>query len=535
MAQTSAITLHSVSFSWPDGSTALQDLNGSFSTGKTGLVGDNGSGKSTLLKLIAGTLMPSGGHIETSAEVGYLQQSLILDREQTVAELLGVDKVLAALRAIESGSVEVADFEAVGERWDIEARTEAELSRIGFGAKDLQRRVGQLSGGEAMLLAVIGLRLADAGITLLDEPTNNLDGPSRQLLYGLLENWPGTLLVVSHDLELLERMEHTAELHAGQLATYSGGYSSYREQLGIMQDAARQAARNAEQALKVEKRQRVEAETKLARRQRQGRALQLSGSIPRMAADNLRKKSQGTAGALRSQLEAKIDTAQQAVDAAEARVRQEERISLQLPDPQVPRSRRIAEFSDGSGTHVIQGPERVALVGPNGAGKTTLLHQLLELPGARSQPLVARLHTSRVGYLPQRLDGLDEQASALDNVRAVAPAATPGDIRNALARLLLRGHSVDRSLRTLSGGERFRVYLATVLLAEPVPQLLILDEPTNNLDISSVEQLTQALAAYHGALLVVSHDTQFLASLGLDYQLYLHPGQQLQRKDPPKI
>ena len=126
------------------------------------------------------------------------------------------------------------------------------------------------------------------------------------------------------------------------------------------------------------------------------------------------------------------------------------------------------------------------------------------------------LLTDRVGYLPQRLDGLDDAASALENVRAVAPGTPPGEVRNQLARLLLRGDGVDRPVATLSGGERFRVCLATLLLAEPPAQLLVLDEPTNNLDTSSVEQLAEALDAYRGALLVVSHDYGFLRRLGID-------------------
>src|SRR6185437_3168370 len=124
--------------------------------------------------------------------------------------------------------------------------------------------------------------------------------------------------------------------------------------------------------------------------------------------------------------------------------------------------------------------------------------------------------TDRIGYLSQRLDGLDENAGAVDNVHAVAATTSPAAIRNQLARLLLRGDSVDRPVSTLSGGERFRVSLARLLLADPPPQLLILDEPTNNLDIASVEQFVEALADYRGAILVVSHDHPFLARIGID-------------------
>ncbi|WP_373283703.1 ATP-binding cassette domain-containing protein [Nocardia tenerifensis] len=223
---------------------------------------------------------------------------------------------------------------------------------------------------------------------------------------------------------------------------------------------------------------------------------------------------------MRTTLDAKVRAAQDVLDAAAARVRREEHIHLELPDPDVPRGRRIAELRDGDRTVIIQGPERVALIGPNGAGKSTLLESLL----SGRDPERAALLTDRVGYLPQRLDGLDERASALDNVHAVAVTTPPATIRNQLARLLLRGAAVDRPVSSLSGGERFRVSLARLLLADPPAQLLVLDEPTNNLDLASVDQLVEALADYRGAVLVVSHDYPFLRRIGIDTVVELEPG-----------
>ncbi|MBD5788296.1 ABC-F family ATP-binding cassette domain-containing protein [Cellulosimicrobium terreum] len=515
-ASRSAVALHDLTLEWPDGSLALDRVNGTFTTGRTGLVGRNGTGKSTLLRLVAGVLTPTSGRIDTAGEVGYLPQDLTLGHDRTVADLLGIADTLQALRAIESGDVDVRHFDAVGDDWDIEARADEALHEIGFGARDLDRRVDQVSGGEAMLVAITGLRLRRTPITLLDEPTNNLDRPTRAVLARFVDSWPGTLVVVSHDLELLEHMDSTAELRAGALEVFGGPYSAwtaYREQ---EQTAAVQAARSAQQALKVEKRQRVEAETKLARRERTGRATQRDGGIPKILAGNRASKAQASAGAMRTTMDDKVRSAQAALDAADARVRTDEHIHLTLPDPDVPRGRRIAELHDGDRTVVVQGPERVALVGPNGVGKSTLVEQLLGLAAHVPGRARGELLTQRAGYLSQRLDDLDDERSALDNVRDVAPSATPGDVRNQLARLLLRGASVDRPVATLSGGERFRVSLARLLLAEPPAQLLVLDEPTNNLDVTSVTQLAEALDAYRGALLVVSHDQGFLDRLGID-------------------
>ncbi|WP_025134803.1 ABC-F family ATP-binding cassette domain-containing protein [Leucobacter sp. PH1c] len=521
MSSSPAITLHDLSFSWPDGAPALDHVSGTLSAGRTGLVGRNGAGKSTLLRLIAGELAPSSGRIVASGEVGFLRQTLTLRADAPLAELLGIHRTLAALRAIEAGDVAQEHFDAVGDDWDIESRAGEALDQLGFAPADIDRRVGEVSGGEAMLIAIMGLRIRRTPITLLDEPTNNLDRRTRARLGELVDAWPGTLVVVSHDRELLERMEHTAELFAGRIESFGGPYSAWEAHHAQQQAAAEQAARSAQQALKVEKRQRVEAETKLARRERTAKQTQVSGGIPKILAGNRASKAQASAGALRGTLDSKVDAAQAAVDAADARVRVDERISLALPDPGVPRGRRLAEFRwDGRAT-VLQGPERTALVGANGSGKSTLLAQLVH--GGEPAPgrPTATLLTDRVGFLAQRLDGLDEAASAIENVQAVAPEVPTGTIQNQLARLLLRGEAAHRPVGTLSGGERFRVALARLLLADPPAQLLVLDEPTNNLDLASVEQLAQALDAYRGALLVVSHDFAFLERLGLDTVLEL--------------
>lgn len=526
----SAITLRDLSFEWADGSIALKSVTGSFSTGRTGLVGRNGAGKSTLLKLIAGELTPTSGRIDTSGDVGYLPQTLMLRSDATIAELLGIHTTLAAIRAVESGDVDQQHFDAIGDDWDIESRADEALDRIGFSGADLDRRVAEVSGGEAMLIAITGLRIRRTAITLLDEPTNNLDRATRAKLAEFVDEWPGTLVVVSHDLELLERMEHTTELHAGTLTTFGGPYSEWQAHQEQEQAAAQQSAKAAQQALKVEKRLRQEAESKLAQRARTAKKTQRDGGLPKILVNKRASSAQESAGAMRSTFDDKVLAAQSALDAADARVREDEHIHLVLPDPGVPRGRRIAEFADGDTSVIMQGPERVALVGANGSGKSTFIQQLLDGTEASPDRPSGRIVTEFVGHLPQRLDGLDEDASAIANVQEVAPATPAGTIRNQLARLLLRGDSVDRPVRTLSGGERFRVALAKLLLAEPPAQLLILDEPTNNLDIASVEQLAQALDAYRGALLVVSHDFAFLERIGVDTVLELDSAGRMHRR-----
>ncbi|TGD87431.1 ABC-F family ATP-binding cassette domain-containing protein [Mycolicibacterium sp. CH28] len=523
MPTDSALTLIDLDFAWPDGTVVLDHLSATLSTGRTGLVGVNGAGKSTLLRLIAGELRPTGGRIVTTGDVGYLPQTLTLGVHASIADVLGIGAKLAALRAIESGTGTEQDFETLGEDWEVEARAADALAVIGFGSADLDRTVGQVSGGEAMLLAVTALRLERAAITLLDEPTNNLDRDARSRLFDLVADWPGTLVVVSHDVALLNRMDNTAELYAHRLTSYGGGYDRWREHLDNEQAVAAQAVATAEQALRVEKRQRAVAEVRLARRNRKAQKDYANKRAPKIVMNNWASAAEVSAGKLRAERDDTIAAAAQNVQAAEARLRDDERIRVDLPDPDVPASRRLAELPGVRGPVVVMGPERIGIVGPNGIGKTALLEGLIGGRGAGRG--AGRLLTDRVGYLPQRIDGLDEQASVLDNVQAAAPATEAALVRTRLARFLLRGAAVHRPVATLSGGERFRVALARLLLADPPPQLIVLDEPTNNLDVASVDQLVDAVAAYRGAVLVVSHDDQFLARLGLDRTLSMRlPG-----------
>ncbi len=521
-----AVVLDRLSLTWPDGTVALDGVSGAFGAGRTGLVGRNGAGKSTLLRLIAGELSPTSGILSTSGEVAFLPQQLTLDVDRRVSDLLGVSAALDAVRAITAGDVDPAHFDAVGDDWDIEARAEASLAEAGLAPAFLDRTVGELSGGEAVLVAIAGIRLRRAPVTLLDEPTNNLDRDARAALAAMVQSWKGTLIVVSHDLALLELMDDTAELYGRNLSVFGGPYSEWRAWLDAEQDAAKQAEVAAAQVLRKEKRQRIEAEVKLAHRARTAKKAEVEKRVPKIIAHGRKMAAEVSAGRLRTEVGAKEDAARAAHDAAGRRVRSDASMKIELPDPDVSRSRRIAELGGPDRSWVIQGPERVALIGRNGAGKTTLLERLVsgvapdsggrapERPELRVEAL-----TDRIGYLPQRVDGLDEGLSVFENVAAAAPQVPEKELRNRLARFLIRGGTTDRPVSALSGGERFRVALARLLLTDPAPHLVVLDEPTNNLDLDTVDQLVEALRAYRGAVLVVSHDDAFLARLDLDLTL----------------
>ena len=504
----SSIVLRDVSFAWPDGAVVLDQVSGAFGRGRTGLVGANGAGKSTLLRIIAGILTPTSGSVITSGVVDYLPQDVTRRSGTTVSDLLGITAIRRALRAVERGSTDSTDYDTIGSEWDIEDRALAVLDALGV-PDDLDRPASSLSGGEAMLTAISGVQLRRADIALLDEPSNNLDIDAREGFYDVVRGWRGTLVVVSHDRELLDLMDETTELRDQMLTSYGGTYSEFRQWQRVQQDAAIQALRTVEQALKKEQRERVKAEERIAHSERQGRKGRENRKYVPAVVNDRRNSAQKAQGSRRASADARVDAARELVKAAGLAVRDDDRIKVDLPDPHLARSKRIATLEGRGGAgYVIQGPQRIALIGPNGVGKTTLLENLL--------PAIP----VRFGYLPQRIV-LDEDTTVLDLVSRTSPTVPPPELRNRLARLLIRGTMVDRRVGTLSGGERFRVALSGLLLADPPNELVILDEPTNDLDIASLEQLIDALSAYRGALLVVSHDQQFLNRLNVDVRLRL--------------
>ncbi|MGW2492471.1 ABC-F family ATP-binding cassette domain-containing protein [Streptomyces sp. NPDC001606] len=524
------LTCTALSFAWPDGTTVLDGLDLAFGPGRTGLIGVNGSGKSTLLRLLAGELVPVAGAVKATGEIGYLPQNITLDTTLRVDEALGIAGRRAALHAIESGDTSEEHFEAVGDDWDVEERALATLGELGLGHLGLDRTVGEVSGGESVLLRLAALLLRRPDVLLLDEPTNNLDLYARRRLYQAVGSWPGILVVVSHDRELLDLVDQIAELRSGEVTWYGGGFSAYEDALAVEQEAAERMLRVAEADLRKQKRELVDAQVKLARRKRYGQKMWDSKREPKIVMGARRRAAQESAGKHRILHEERLAEAKERLDVAVEAVRDDDEIRVELPYTAVPPGRQVLTLEDLELAHGVRvpgildlrGPERIALVGRNGSGKTTLLRtvagQLAPVAG------VATAHVP-LRFLPQRLDVLDDKRTVAENVARFAPGATNNRVRARLARFLFRGARADQKAATLSGGERFRAALAALMLAEPAPQLLLLDEPTNSLDMASVRQLTSALESYEGALLVASHDLPFLESVGITRWLLMEGGE----------
>ncbi|TLQ48025.1 ABC-F family ATP-binding cassette domain-containing protein [Streptomyces marianii] len=520
------MTCSSLSFSWPDGTPVLEDFQLAVGPGRTGLIGLNGSGKSTLLRLIAGELTPGEGSVRIAGGVGHLPQNVVLDTALRVDEALGIAATRTALHAIEAGDVREKHFTAVGDDWDVEERARATLDQLGLGHVGLDRTVGEMSGGECVLLRLAALLLARPDVLLLDEPTNNLDVVARGRLYEAVEAWSGVMIVVSHDRELLERVDQIADLREGEVTWYGGTYSAYEAALAVEQEAAERMVRVAEADVQRQKRELAEAQVKLARRRRYGQKMFEQKREPKIVMGARKRAAQVSAGKHRAMHTERLTEAKERLAEAVDAVRDDDEIRVELPYTKVHPGRGVLRLSEVelrygarvAGEFDLRGPERIALVGRNGAGKTTLLRTI----AGELQPIAGEVAVEvPLRFLPQRLDVLDEELSVVQNVARFAPQATDNAIRARLARFLFRGARADRPAGTLSGGERFRAALAALLLAEPAPQLLMLDEPTNNLDMASVRGLTEALEAYEGALIVASHDVTFLESLGITRWLLL--------------
>lgn len=524
----SFVTLDSVSAATPDGRLLFENLDLSIGAERIGLVGRNGVGKSTLLALIAGVRAPLGGVASRTGAVAMLDQTPDLSAAARLVDLLGVGEAWDRLARIERGDGDEIDL--VEADWDLPARLELALADVGLDGLAPERPATALSGGQATRAGLARLLVARPDVLLLDEPTNNLDAGARELVKRILARWRGGAVVVSHDRSLLRGMDRIVELSSLGARSYGGGYDLYVERKALEADAAQRDLDQAEREVRRVTREAQVARERKQRRDAAGRRFADRGGTPKIVLGMMAERAEAS-GAKEGKLAGKLTAqAQDARALAEARVERARVLGFELPSSGLPEGRTVLAFDAASfawpgGQPVIQdlsfrmtGPERVAILGSNGAGKTTLIR----LTTGRLAPTAGEVRLQvPFALLDQRAAVLDDHQTILENFRRLNPGSSFNDAHAALARFLFRNAAALRMAGTLSGGERLRAALACVLCAATPPQLLILDEPTNHLDLDSVRAVEAALAGYDGALMVVSHDEDFLAAIGIERRILL--------------
>jgi ATPase subunit of ABC transporter with duplicated ATPase domains len=524
----SLITLDGLTHLGPDGRVLFENLTLALGRERTGLVGRNGVGKTTLIRLILGDAQPAAGAVTVSGRIAALRQQLAPPPGATLADLLGVAEPLARLARLDAGEGSDADLEAAD--WALPGRIEAALADLGLAGLATDRPAATLSGGQATRAALAALIVAEPDFIVMDEPTNNLDSAGRAAVAALLERWRGGALVVSHDRALLRRMDRIVELTSLGAQIYGGGYDLYAARKAEAEAAASRDLDRAEQAAARVGREVQQAKERKARSDAAGRRKRARGDAPKMLLDAKAERAETTGGRMSHLAERQRAEADQDLAEAQARIERVRRLAFALPPSGLPEGRLALAFDEvgfawPDGRPVLDGvsfrltgPERLAVTGPNGAGKTTLIRlaagDLVPTAGAVRRGFPAAL-------LDQRAASLNDDETLLENFRRLNPAADDNAAHAALARFVFRNVTALRPAGALSGGERLRAALACALMAAEPPRLIILDEPTNHLDLESLAAIEAALADYDGALLVVSHDPDFLAAIGVSREIRL--------------
>ncbi|MBD7994099.1 ABC-F family ATP-binding cassette domain-containing protein [Arthrobacter sp. Sa2CUA1] len=488
---------------------------------KIGLVGRNGAGKTTLTKVLAGEALPANGHIKRTGDIGYLPQDpRTPDMEQLgrdrILSARGLDKVVAQLKKCqdEMASDDPKISQKAMNRYD---RLEAEfLAAGGYSAESeaaticanlalpdrlLNQPLKTLSGGQRRRVELARILYSDAETMLLDEPTNHLDADSIAWLREFLKNHTGGLIVISHDTELLEATVNkvfSLDANRATIDIYNMDWKRYK----------------------------VQRETDERARKRERANTEKKAGVLLAQANKMKARASG-ASAAQSMLK-RVDRLMSGLDA----VRASDRVAaLRFPDPapcgKTPMMAEGLSKSYGSleiFTDVdlaIDRGSKVVILGLNGAGKTTLLRMLAGV----DKPDTGRIipgHGLKVGYYAQEHETLDTERTVLENMRSSAPDMDDAEVRSVLGSFMFSGDDVNKPAGVLSGGEKTRLALATIVASSA--NVLLLDEPTNNLDPASRAEILGALSNYSGAVVMVSHDEGAVSALNPERVVLLPDG-----------
>jgi len=563
-----SISIQQISYIHPDKEVLFSDLNFAISKGqKLGLVGNNGCGKSTLLQIIAGQLSPSSGVIVRPDELYYIPQHFGQYDSLTIAQALRIERKQQALHAILSGDASNENFVVLDDDWNIEERSIAALDLWGLGQFTLSYPMNLLSGGEKTRVFLAGMDIHHPPVILMDEPTNHLDSSGRQRLYDWVEKCRSTLLVVSHDRTLLNLLPEICELEKHQINYYGGNYEFYKQKT-LMQEALQQRIEEKEKALRIARKVARETAERRDKQNVRGEKNHIKKGVPRIVLNALQGKSEKSTSKLnsthqekaekltdeRNQLRSSLSptatlktdfnssslhTGKILVTAKEinfgyhpnsinSHIQMNNEANLaDTGNHPSPDSNDIQDNSDFKQqlwqtpiSFQLKSGDRLRIEGANGSGKTTLL----KLITGQFQPQegnLTRMEFTYV-YLNQEYSIIDNRNSILEQAYAFNNRNLPEhEIKTILNRYLFPASEWDKSCRKLSGGEKMRLAFCCLMISNNTPDMFILDEPTNNLDIQSIEIITATIKNYTGTVIVISHDDYFIQEIGIEQRILL--------------
>lgn len=528
-----SIIIKDLSYTHTDKEVLFSNLNLIINSGeKTALTGNNGCGKSTLMRILAGEAAPSAGSVHCSGHLYYVPQHFEQYDGRTVAQVLGIDRKLTALHAILNGDTAEEHFARLDNDWNIEERTQAVLHAWHLNGISLLRPLEGLSGGEKTRLFLAGMELKEPDTLLLDEPTNHLDTAGRKRLYDFVHRTSATVLVISHDRTLLNLLPAICELSRNGLACYGGNYDFYKEQKEVHRNALQQQLEEKEKALRLARKTAREMEERKARQNTRGEKASIKKGIPRILLGGLKNHAENSSSKLSNVHAEKTDKIQQEITNLKGSLPQTNKLktdfnasALHIGKILVTAQNINFHYPD-SNTNLwtvplsfqLRSGNRFCIKGDNGSGKTTLL----KLITGELTPTGGTIERADFTYIY-----LDQEYSLIQNEYTVSEQAEAFNLRHLpehetktiLNRYLFPQDVWNKPCSKLSGGEKMRLAFCCLMIADNTPDLFILDEPTNNLDIESIEIITATIRNYQGTVLAVSHDRDFLKETGIEQEI----------------
>lgn len=502
---------------------------------KIALVGNNGAGKSTLLRIIAGDLEPSSGSVHASATPYYVPQVFGQYNGFTIAQALGVAQKLNALKEIMAGHFTEANLSLLDEDWTIEERCREAMAEWGLEGFDLDREMSTLSGGQKTKVFLAGIAVNQPEVVLLDEPGNHLDSRGRQLLYDFISKSSTSLILVSHDRKLLNLTDTVYELSKRGLVLYGGNYDFYAGQKKIEKNALEQDLRSKEKELRRAKETERETAERKQKLDARGKKQKLKAGVPTISLNTLRNNAERSGSRLTNAHAEKRGAILQELDELRKELPPVDNMKFGFDDSELHHGKillRARDINHGYGKNMlwtqplslqITSGERIALKGLNGSGKTSLIKIML----GKIEPVqgVVERNVNRAVYLDQDYSLVDngitvyEQAQRFNDLHL-----QEHEVKIRLHRFLFTKEYWDKPCSGLSGGEKMRLMLCCISIGNEAPDMIVLDEPTNNLDMQNVNILATVIADYKGTLLVVSHDQHFLELVNVQKEIDLGDG-----------